>query len=97
METSRVTSSSVYLIHTATLSLDRDVVVFVSIPSFIDPVCTYENQDENMHPSAILVDYTHAYDVSTMQTDLLHFLTISSFDFHPSSTYFNHFATTTKD
>ena len=50
-----------------------------------------------MHLSAVLVDYIHANDVPTMQNYLLHYLTIFSFDFHPSSTYFNHFATTTKE
>ena len=44
-----------------------------------------------MHLSAVLVDYTHVNDVPTMQYYLLHYLTFFSFDFHPSSTYFQTF------
>ena len=65
----------------------------VSCFTHVNITCTYKN----MHLLAVLVDYTHANDVPTMQYYLLHYLTIFSFDFNPSSTYFHHFASTTKD
>ena len=40
--------------------------------SHVNIRCTYKN----MHLSSVLVDYTHANDVPTMQYYLLHYLTI---------------------